>query len=476
MSAIYLCRFTREILEFKESISEGVSNCQLPLSTKGRNVVVLMLDRAMGEFIPYIMEEKPELMEEFSGFTYYSNTISYGGSTNFGVPAVYGGYEYTTENMNLRDDMSLMDKHDEALKVMPKLFTDAGYEVTMCDPSYAGYQWIPDLSIYDDIPGIHTYITDGMYVDEELQEAFTEESKRNFFCYAAMKCMPLALQPTFYERGNYRSLSPVDTRSQGVHDKYTADGYNSEFMEGYAVLEHLPDLTVESSNDKGSFIMLTNYTTHEPALLQKDDYVVSAHVDNTAMGDESRRTGALFGDAEDRILHMDNREQVKEYHCNMVTYLKLGEWFDKLRKEGVYDNTRIILVADHGYQRDMLDELLYPFGDYTIDLSEYYPLLMVKDFDASGFTVSDEFMTNADVVSLATDEIMDDPVNPYTGKKLVSDKSKQGEQYILRSDIWNVDENDGNTFLPGIWLSVHDNIWDQDNWKIVSADTTLPEK
>ena len=82
------------------------------LSTTGKNVVVLMLDRAMGEYIPYIFEEKPELKEQFSGFTYYSNTISYGAFTNFATPALFGGYEYTPVEINKRSSETLVSKQN----------------------------------------------------------------------------------------------------------------------------------------------------------------------------------------------------------------------------------------------------------------------------------------------------------------------------------------------------------------------------
>jgi arylsulfatase A-like enzyme len=36
------------------------------------------------------------------------------------------------------------------------------------------------------------------------------------------------------------------------------------------------------------------------------------------------------------------------YHSNMATMLRVGEWMDYLKEQGVYDNTRIIIVADHG--------------------------------------------------------------------------------------------------------------------------------
>ena len=49
----------------------------IPLSKNGQNVIVLMLDRAVGTEIPYIFNENPELVEQFDGFTYYKNSISY---------------------------------------------------------------------------------------------------------------------------------------------------------------------------------------------------------------------------------------------------------------------------------------------------------------------------------------------------------------------------------------------------------------
>ena len=85
----------------EETVKEG---SVFSLSRTGMNVVIIMLDRAMNEYIPYIFKEKPELSDQFDGFTYYSNVISFGGYTNFGVPPLYGGYEYTPVEMNKRED------------------------------------------------------------------------------------------------------------------------------------------------------------------------------------------------------------------------------------------------------------------------------------------------------------------------------------------------------------------------------------
>ncbi len=92
---------------------------EIPLSRQGKNVVFFMLDRSIGYFIPFMMAERPELAEKFDGFTYYPNTLSFGTHTNEAAPALFGGYEYTPDRINARGDVSLAEKHDEALRLLP---------------------------------------------------------------------------------------------------------------------------------------------------------------------------------------------------------------------------------------------------------------------------------------------------------------------------------------------------------------------
>ena len=83
--------------------SNEMNNKIFSLSQKGKNVIVIMLDRGMGAYVPFIMNEKPMLKNKFDGFTYYENVISFGGHTNFASPSFYGGYEYTPVEMNKRE-------------------------------------------------------------------------------------------------------------------------------------------------------------------------------------------------------------------------------------------------------------------------------------------------------------------------------------------------------------------------------------
>lgn len=47
------------------------------------------------------------------------------------------------------------------------------------------------------------------------------------------------------------------------------------------------------------------------------------------------------------------------------------------------------------------------------------------------------------------------------------------DQFILESSDWSVDENNGNTFLPGNWYAVHGDTWDPNNWRLVARDVVL---
>lgn len=469
---------TVNIVRINASVKEGMDGAvagnegqtAFTLSKTGKNVVVLMLDRAMGEYVPYIFNEKPELKEQFSGFVHYSNTVSFGGYTNFGVPAVFGGYEYTPLEMNKRDGEPLVSKHNEALKVMPVLFAQNGYNVTVCNPSYANYQWIPDLSIYDEYPEIKSIRNAGIASDGLIAERWIQGNTRNFFCYGILKSAPLCVQKVIYNDGAYnRAADEIAYSGQVRNDAHTATGISGSFMKQYNELANLSKAFSFTEEDKNTFLIMTNDITHEPMMLQEPNYQPSQHVYNTEYDRKNGKRFTLNG----RTLKMETEQQVIHYHSNMAAMLQLGKLFDYMRKNGVYDNTRIILVSDHGRGLEHFDDFRVGDGE---DLSFYYPLLMVKDFDSKGFAVSDAFMTNGDVPTLAAKGIIDNPRNPFTGKALDSSQKDVPVQYVFGSRQWNVDKNNGNTFLPGKWYSVHDDMRNPDNWEVVSDDSTLPEE
>lgn len=452
----------------------------IPLSKNGKNVVVLVLDRAMGTQVPYILNEKPELQKQFDGFTYYPNTISFGPSTIIASPALYGGYEYTPTMMNERASETMLNKHNEALKVMPVLFRDNGYSVTVCDPSFAGYSLTPDLSIYSDYPDIYCCTAYGslnfLNTDNKDDLAISymlrinQIRNRNFFCFAIMKVSPLILQNTVYNGGLYNesgsstnnangsgSVFPVIQTYQGITKSY---GISMDFLNSYAVLNNLSTFTKISDSNENTFLLMENDTTHEPVMLQEPDYTPSVRVDNTAYDTDMVKRYTLNG----KTMPMSSIAQVRHYHVNMAAFLKLGDWFDYLRENGVYDNTRIIIVSDHGRNLEQ-----FGVSCEGIDMEFFMPLLMVKDFNAKGFSVNKDFMTNADTPTLAAKNIITDPRNPFTGKPINS-QQKNGPQTSIYSKAWSPDDLEKYTIPPSKSFEINSaDPHDSANWKYIGV-------
>ena len=444
------------------------------LSKTGKNVVVIMLDRAMGEMVPYIFNEKPELQDQFAGFTHYNNTISFGSYTIFGAPVLYGGYEYTPVEMNKRSDEAMVDKHNEALKVMPVLFSQNNYQATLINPVYANYELVPDLSAFDDCSEFDTYITNGLFVDDVQKQAIIDANYRNFFCFSIMKSMPVSLQKTIYCDGTYnKAPSDADIYSaQIAHSTSVAEGFLPAFLDEYSVLCNMATMTEVTYETINTFLFLSNATTHEPMLLQAPEYVPAEQVDNTSY--DAAHAGRFTVGRNNLNVH--TASQMAHYHINMAAMLRLGEWFDYLRENDVYDNTRIIIVSDHGRGLGMHDDLIVDTGlGYESDVSYFDALLMVKDFNSQEFTTSSEFMTNADVPTLATAGLIQDPVNPFTGKTIDSSEKYAHDQLITTSHEWGTASYKGTTFLPSGWASVTDNLWDPGNWKFSDEQTVLTE-
>lgn len=434
------------------------SEITVPLSRTSPNVIVLMLDRAISGYVPYIFQEKPELQEKFSGFTYYPNTLSFGLNTAMGSPAIYGGYEYT----HVMDEES----RNQALKLMPALFSDAGYDVSVFDPPYANGRIDSDLSIYDDLPVKALRAKQSFrYIYDD--QSYTDRRFRNFFCYGFCKVMPLVFQTLLYDEGYYNDVAVYKNRPYYKADKVDkmseGIGYNYMFEQQFAELCNLPSITQVTEDKEGSFLIFTNDTTHEPTILSEPAYLPADYVDNTEYDAEHKERFVLDG----RVLHVDNWEQMYHYQVNMAAFLKLGEWFDELKRKGVYDNTRIILVADHGYALGQFDDLLHDDG---FDAQSLNPLLMVKDFDAKDYRVDDTLMTNADVPTLAMNGLVKDPVNPYTGKEITSEAKKDDTIVIqMPSGLGGAEEESFTPLYSNVSYMVKGNIFDSDNWSTIST-------
>jgi YidC/Oxa1 family membrane protein insertase len=406
-------------------------------SKTGKNTVVLMLDRAMNSFFPFILEELPELKDRYSGFVYYPNTLSFSGYTRLGAPPIFGGYEYIPAEINKRDTVPVVKKHNEALLLMPVVFFRAGYQVTVTDPPYPNYSFKEDLRIYDPYPEMKAFITDAEYTGIWLKEhnmALPSQSdvlKRNILWYSMLKIVPLFMREGIYQQGGWFA---------------SFSGYKlTNTLNGYSVLDFLPRLTDARAEKENTALIMVNNTTHEPSLMQAPDYRPVLNVTNYGKSPYAKES---------------------EYHGDAAALLRLADWFSFLKQENLYDNTRIIIVADHGAQKNYVTPMV---PGLSVNIDNFNPLLLVKDFDASGSIKTDHtFMTNADVPFLAFQGQIEKPANPFTGKE-ISTELKNRPLYVACSGGVHLENPEATqiTLDPNRDYYVRDNIFDPGNWEKV---------
>lgn len=487
MSGMNIVGIQQELKASEDIIATAIgAQPQINLSKNGKNVIVIMMDRQIGRFVPYITHEKPELKKQFDGFTFYPNSVSFGSRTVSGSPALYGGYDYTTEMLNKRDNQSMESKQNEALKVMPTVFGDAGYDVTICEPTYAGYSWIPDLTIFNDHPEYRCFLANQGFTLEEYgygtdPYVAREKRLRNFFCFSLYRIAPAICQTTLYEHGNYNASARSIALNEGMNISFPqvesgmskASGYREDFMGTYAVLCHLDDITKINKSDTNTFFMMSNDTAHNHMLLQEPAYEPAPVVDNT----EFDAAHPYREDGKGNRLKTQDERTLIHYQVNMAAMIRLGQWFDYLREQGVWDNTRIIIVSDHAqvlyskqYKTDTDKDYVLSFTrdsngkNYTIDMMVFNSVLLYKDFNSTGFTTDDRLTTNADTPALATKDLIPNATNPFTGNKLTTYQEKPIELNLLFSNKWKTEQNSGNRLSEGYWFNVHDNIYDIKNW------------
>jgi len=409
----------------------GDFNKYYTFSKNGKNLIVIMLDKAISGYVPYIFEEKPELLNSFKGFTYYPNTISFGQMTLHGLSGIFGGYYYTPLNRQNRKNEKFYDKLYESLQVLPRIMSESDFNVSIYNTSYI------DNSIFNNFKNITAGYNNNIYTQYYLNNInpinmknFYQTLYINLIRFSFLKTFPIIFHTLIYNNGKYLSLFETD--------KYSYSTINS-----YSSLYFLPKITKITEDYNNYSLIFTNNLAHEPAFMQTPEYTPSDNITNKGTGPYSQE---VF------------------YHGNMASFLLFAKYFDFLKENNVYDNTRIIIVSDHGAMNiaPFSNSISFPDVDFW-RLEASTALLMVKDFDAEFELKTDNtFMTNADVPHIIMKGLIQKLINPFTGKEMFMEKDYGVT--ITTNSIWEPEKLIQEGIKPDEWLHVKDNIFDPVNW------------
>jgi len=424
---------------------------EIAFSRTEPNTVVLMLDRALGGSFQAVLEAAPELEQVYSGFTWYKNTISYGNCTIIGLPALLGGYDYTPLAMLKRPDLPVNHKVMEAWTVLPKLFLEMGSTVYISDPSnsaidsrYKGPR-LRDMDVT--VSSLH-----GKYTNYWLHEHLPELSDphnllqrgKSFFMFSIFRMAPSFLREILYDNGVWFSGNP----DKAIREKTSNWPNFMETLKPWSTLEYLPELSY--FQEQSSFSFIYNMATHEPGGID-GNYQLSPKKINYSSED---------------IEHFGSEGTASYAYTDTAVMKKVGEWLQWMKDNDVYDNTQIVIVADHG--REGVYSSLIPLADQKgdgIPFNAFFPLLLYKPFQGEGdLKISDDFMSNADTAPLLLAPFGEFK-NPYTGHSL--DSKAKFDPQILGIGNHKYELHKGVTFMMDRQFTVSEKALDPASWNRV---------
>lgn len=415
----------------------------------GQNIFILMLDRSMNFFIDSIFENCESVRKEYTGFTLFENTIAFGRSTNSSCPSLFGGYEYTPENINNRSSELLIDKHNEALSVLPRLFSENNWNVSFTDPPWLNYSWIPDLSVFSkydmtakNIDFIGKYTDKFLLTITEMQSIKKSSPfsgiKRNMLLFSFFRVLPVEVRRAFYAKGKYAGLYHYPNLPYGFFDAYSAiQNLNEE---------------VEFVTDKNCINIIVNNTPHEPP---KEDVMRFIKRDE------------LIPIAKSFCL---NEYTAEHFYANYLAHEECAKFFRFLKENDCWENSRIIIAGDHGratiHTKDM--KFIEEFSGKDISPESLIPLFMMKDFNSEGELKEDyTFMTLADIPILTTEGLPSElQKNPFTGVPFKNTQNKKVVKVMSGGD-WAADTQKKYTQFKTTdtdWVYIKDNVYDPNNW------------
>lgn len=307
---------------------------QFEMSTD-TNFVIVMLDAIDEECFWQVWEQHPEYAEEMRDFTFYNNAMSGYAYTDHSLPLIISGEWY--ENKEPFSDYQI------------RIFKDSPFFNHLKEQGYT-------LSYYEDEYKFEVGVMDGAFNNL----AYTQSSlwdaplfNKRIIKMVGMKYAPYLLKPKCWfnvDMLNNQEMTPKDEELFSWKNKAFYDDVKED------------DITYV---DGKRFKLIHLMGAHVPFYYDKD------------------------------VNEIDNANY---YTCIESSMTVTMAYLDKLREAGVYDNSVIIVLSDHGYniEGDAVDT---PQRNEN-ETGRQHPILFIKGLNENhDFQVSGAPISYADLVS-----------------------------------------------------------------------------
>jgi hypothetical protein len=367
-------------------------------SKNGQNIILFIADAAAGYLLPSLFEDA-KLKENFSGFTYYKNAVAVGSFTMSNAAAMIGGHDYTPEAINADQSKTLFEHLAEAYNWLAFTLQTNDYETTFITP-----KWLK----CDDFNlklSCHESIFD---LVEEFDIESNEKESNDYLTisvFTIFKMLPVSIRPIFYVSDTFKNA--LEGESQlliALKNQYPH----------YLFIEQLSKLSevVEGPNQ---FIHLWSTLLISPFSLQEYCKPIT--------------------EADSDLYSMHAREISTRCMLNAFS-----NWLVWMKDQQVFDNTKIIIVADHG---------AHDYGKNWVK-GAVNPMLMIKDFEQNDeLQTSTTLIQNSDIASVICTALgscdnmnLDPTVHALPNREVIYHLTTHGNlDFLLKSKKFEIKES-----------------------------------
>ena len=369
------------------------NNKAMSYSKNGKNIIVFFVDALSGDEMFEIEKRNPEIIAKFDGFTNYINTLAVTSQTHSSIPAMFGGHDFTPASpiFQNKEGGSIVDKTDKAYESFFKNMNKEKADVTLVDVEMSNKRCNLNDGKFN---CVHSTDYNSFYLSKNEVKIFS---------------LPKSLEvPLFFQMLSvFNSLQMIFQKKQS---RIMNDIFGFPEIDKVSIFANLPEI---SSIEEGSETKV------------KYLYTWNVHLSNI-MDSECKVASSLY-------LAKHSMEE-NYYQSTKCTFIFMARFIDWLKENKIYDNTKIIIVSDHGigFKSKYADaeierkvEKLNQAKDFTYRRT--IATLMVKDYNERGDYKKDtRLMSNSDVpaiicsgLSPSCSEYYKDPIKNNINRKSV---------------------------------------------------------
>ena len=350
------------------------------------------------------------------------------------MPSIIGGEAYTAKEINQQPG-NLKQKIAAAYAATLNAFFDAGYEISVLLDYPLEREFLTPLlregiDSAIDYVDYHGELMDAFFVsrhmdNEDLRLAFKRPSPLGQLASLGLfKAAPFSLRKGIYKEGGWLFASRINKLSP--------------VSELFAFKENL-----DSGAKRPTFKFFHFDTTHFPYLLDSNCEFSSR------LSDLKHEKDSLY------------KLPVGHYNSEVCAYTWLNEALKSMQDLGIYDNTEIFILSDHGAEGSSLPikhNLAIPFL--------YKPAYKQNTESKTGIKTDSRVIANYDIASIFCENIK----GYCKGVKgsILKNHPRKREIQAFEVKFWRIQDNPTNELILGrsfVFRNTHSNsIWDSKNW------------